>query len=631
MQVYKKFKSFLEKIEYNYSLGKYENCSRLVKEMFRISQHDSDEHFFCIALQRTFYCMKQECEMDSIKAEVDKLKENGYLFEWAYLRLFAFEWQILEKRQELSPRLLNEFLRIEEILSNYEFESQKSRLEKVKNGINHQYECMFSRNNSPRDYLNMFCRIGLLVEKNSCGEDNFCETLLDTLIEVTRSERGAIFLLDRNRLTLVSARDFDDRTLNDAKRLSRSIIKKSIKEDNTVISADALCDPRFKKSKSIMLNRIRSVMCTPLRVNGGTIGAIYLDSRKSMSLFQNELKKPIVAVASLCAAIIEKSEEFKKIREQSVFLHAGFLDNNSECDLVGSSEAVKQLRREIDRTARTDSTVLITGETGSGKSLTARLIHTRSARRHNRFVVVNCACIPESLFESELYGHMKGSFTGAISNKKGLIEEAEGGSIFLDEISNTPLPIQAKLLDTLETKMIRRLGDNVERRIDVRIVCSSNKDLRQLMKEHRFRDDLFYRISVLTTYIPPLRERPIDIPILADHFLQKHATNMNRHIVGFAKSAIKKMLMYSWPGNVRELQNVIERAVLLNNHRDISADDFVFNESKGIVDRSTIDKQKIQHALEATKGNKSLAAKILGVTRRTFYKYMKKYKLYYSH
>jgi two-component system response regulator AtoC len=229
--------------------------------------------------------------------------------------------------------------------------------------------------------------------------------------------------------------------------------------------------------------------------------------------------------------------------------------------LVGGSGTMRAVYRLLEKAAGVDATVLLTGETGTGKELAARAIHYQSARRERRFVPVNCGALPGELVESELFGHARGAFTGAAAAKAGLFEEAQGGTLFLDEVGELPLPAQVKLNRVLQEKEIRRVGDTRAIAVDVRVIAATHRDLREEVKAGRFREDLFYRLHVFTVTLPPLRERPDDVPLLAAHFLEKHARALRRSIRGFAPEAVRALVAHRWPGNVRELENVVERAV----------------------------------------------------------------------
>jgi DNA-binding NtrC family response regulator len=242
-------------------------------------------------------------------------------------------------------------------------------------------------------------------------------------------------------------------------------------------------------------------------------------------------------------------------------------------NLVGRSAPMRDVYRLLEKAALVDATVLLRGETGTGKELAARAIHYHSARRQRRFVPVNCGALPGELIESELFGHARGAFTGAAVAKAGLFEEAEGGTIFLDEVGELPLPAQVKLNRVLQEREIRRVGDNAAIPIDVRVIAATHRDLREEVRAGRFREDLFYRVNVFTITLPPLRDRPEDVPLLAGHFLEKHARALRRSMGGFAPEALRRLAGYPWPGNVRELENTVERAVAVASGDQVGVED----------------------------------------------------------
>ncbi len=258
--------------------------------------------------------------------------------------------------------------------------------------------------------------------------------------------------------------------------------------------------------------------------------------------------------------VLKGALKVKKLEEENILLRQEIL---GEGEIIGKSKAIKEVMELARKVAPEDTTVLLQGETGTGKELVARAIHKLSPRKNGPYVVVNCAAIPENLLESELFGHRKGAFTGALKDKKGRIEIADGGTLFLDEIGSLSLPLQAKLLRFLETKEIQPLGSEDTFRVDVRVIAATNQDLRKRVEEGNFREDLFYRLNVFPIYIPPLRERKEDIPLLANYFLKLYSKKMNKKIEKIDDGAMELLLKYSWPGNVRELENVIERAVVL--------------------------------------------------------------------
>jgi len=261
------------------------------------------------------------------------------------------------------------------------------------------------------------------------------------------------------------------------------------------------------------------------------------------------------------ARVIGRAVERRRLRMQTATLRRELEGVYSFHNLVGKSAIMRDVYRLLEQAAGLDITVLLTGETGTGKELAARAIHYHSARKERRFVPVNCGALPSELVESELFGHVKGAFTGAAGAKPGLFEEAEGGTIFLDEIGELPLAVQVKLNRALQEKEIRRVGDNRATKVDIRVIAATHRDLKAEAQAGRFREDLFYRLHVFPVHLPPLRDRREDIPLLAEHFLEKHARALRRELTGFSPDTLRALTGYPWPGNVRELENAVERAV----------------------------------------------------------------------
>jgi two-component system, NtrC family, response regulator HydG len=306
--------------------------------------------------------------------------------------------------------------------------------------------------------------------------------------------------------------------------------------------------------------------------------------------------------------------------------------------VIGKSQSMAKVIDIMKRVSPTESTVLITGESGTGKELLASEIHKHSLRRESPFVVVDCGALVETLFESELFGHVKGSFTGAHVTKHGRFEVADGGTIFLDEISNISMNIQAKLLRVIQEREVTRIGSNKPIKVDVRILAATNISLADRVKQNKFREDLFYRLSVVPINIPPLRERKEDIPQLLKHFLQKYNQKLSKDIRGFTNEAKKAIIDYDWPGNIRELENTIERAVVLTRGNKVGLDDLIYHgigSSRSMVHSvggrqktlEEVEKEYIKSVLKSQHGNKSRTARILGIDRKTLYSKIKKYKI----
>jgi DNA-binding NtrC family response regulator len=299
-------------------------------------------------------------------------------------------------------------------------------------------------------------------------------------------------------------------------------------------------------------------------------------------------------------------------------------------DLIGNSEAMKKVLKEVENVAPTNSSIIITGESGTGKELIARAIHANSPRRFYPLVSVHCGALTESLLESELFGHEKGAFTGAMYNRKGRFEMADSGTIFLDEIATISSKMQIELLRVLETKTFIRVGGNKEITSDFRVICATNRDLIKLVESGSFREDLYYRLNVVNIHVPPLRERVEDIPLLVEYFIKKYCTLMNRPLVTIDSSALKRMEEHPFPGNIRELENMIERAIVVGNGRKITLKDLPIADSLVSSNTESLDefeKGFILQILLKYNWNISRAAKALKVDRVTLYNKIRKYDL----
>ncbi|HEY4580782.1 MAG TPA: sigma-54 dependent transcriptional regulator [Candidatus Acidoferrales bacterium] len=342
-------------------------------------------------------------------------------------------------------------------------------------------------------------------------------------------------------------------------------------------------------------------------------------------------------------SVVRRAEEYLRTRrERDLFQRAA--RELARDNIIGQSRPLRAALEIARAIAPTNSTVLVTGESGTGKELVARRIHELSPRFDRPFVSLNCGAFPETLLESELFGYVKGAFTGATHSKPGLFQAAHGGTLFLDEIGEMSLPMQVKLLRVLQERKVRPLGSTEESSVDVRVIAATNKDLRQLVAEKSFREDLFYRISVIPLHMPPLRERSDDIPLLALHFLQRYSEQMNKPLRGLSAEALEALRCYSWPGNVRELENVIERAVALESAEEIGLRSLAEHISRlplvapggllipddGVDFQNHIEEQERAYllaALEKAGGVRTKAAELLGISYRSFRHYAKKHRI----
>jgi DNA-binding NtrC family response regulator len=336
--------------------------------------------------------------------------------------------------------------------------------------------------------------------------------------------------------------------------------------------------------------------------------------------------------------VVRRALEHQRLRTEYRYLRSERDEQFDNYGIIGRSRPMAEIIARAERVAETKSTVLITGETGTGKELVARAIHNRSAQRDMPLIRVNCAAIPESLLESELFGHVRGAFTGAAATKKGKFALADGGTIFLDEIGTMSTALQAKLLRVLQEREFEPLGAERTEKVDLRVIAATNRDLRQMVAEGKFQEDLFYRLNVIPIELPPLRERREDIPALVEHFLRKHAQRTGRRVDRIDDAVLAALQQYDWPGNVRELENTIERAVVLSTGpvitaRSISVLGAAAPQSSGLPSLKLrqniewVEKETIRRALESARGVKKDAAELMGISQRALSYYLAKYRI----
>lgn len=340
-------------------------------------------------------------------------------------------------------------------------------------------------------------------------------------------------------------------------------------------------------------------------------------------------KEKLLATLSSGMKLRRSQREVNLLKEQVEALS----DGNADERIIGESDAMRAIFDTVEKLRDTDANILILGENGTGKDIIARLLYRHSPRSGKPFVTIDLGSIPEQLFESELFGYEKGAFTDARKAKAGRMEVATGGTLFLDEIGNLSLPMQAKLLTAIEKRQISRLGSTQSTPIDVRLICATNADIRRMVEEGRFRQDLLYRINTIELHIPPLRERGNDILLLADHFLQRYARKYRKEMRGLTREAKNKLLKYAWPGNVRELQHTMERAVILGGGSLLRPENFVFQassvarphkEEKEVLNLEQLERQAVERAMRLSEGNMTKAAEYLGITRFALYRKIEK-------
>jgi transcriptional regulator with GAF, ATPase, and Fis domain len=443
--------------------------------------------------------------------------------------------------------------------------------------------------------------------------------LLGMIFDVIPAERGAILLVDGTTSEVSSPVAWDrvsgpDHPVHVSRSLAHRVIKEGVAIlDNEGCEADSPLDDHAPP--------VRSLLCVPLAVAGRAFGIIYLDSANPSAAFTRDDLQLLAAIAGLAAIAIENARQFEHLGSENQRLRA---EVSLQHDMVGQSPRMCQVYRFIEKVAPSNSTVLIRGESGTGKELAARAVHKNSPRKNQPFVALNCAALTETLLESELFGHEKGAFTSAICQKKGLLEVAEGGSVFLDEIGELSLTLQAKLLRVLQEREFVRVGGTRAIKLDVRFLAATNKDLQTAVREGAFRSDLFHRLNVISFTLPALREHPDDIPLLAEYFAARYAKRCNRDVKGISAEARACLARYDWPGNIRELENAMEHAVVIGSSSLILPEDLPETllesspTSAAVPGRyhdavRNLKKQLILSAFEQSGGSITEAAELLGL------------------
>ncbi|GAB1409360.1 sigma-54-dependent Fis family transcriptional regulator [Desulfovibrionales bacterium] len=485
------------------------------------------------------------------------------------------------------------------------------------------------------------------------------ETTLELMARYTGMMRGTLLLVDESTAEITAEASYG---LSDAERqrarykIGEGVTGRVIQTGTPVIVPNISEDPLFLNrtgARDIQKENI-SFVCVPILVNGKAVGALSADSLFAESVCLEEDMRLLQILASLIARAVQIRREFKA-------MHSAVVEENRRLQdivrisfrpvgMVGSSPAFRQVMLEVARVSSSGATVLLRGESGTGKELVANTIHANSPRAGKPFIKINCAALPENLVESELFGHERGAFTGAVGVRKGRFEMAHGGTLFLDEIGDMPLATQAKLLRVLQEREFERVGGETTLQVDVRLLAATNQDLEAMVKSGTFREDLYYRISVFPIMLPPLRERQEDIMTLAIRFVEKMSERHGRKGIRIPAEAADVLMSYSWPGNIRELENVIERAVLLcENGGEIGAAQLSawLHTSPSVVPDGqmhtwvpskavslhdalhAVEKRMIEESLKCAGGNMAKAAACLGISERIMGLRMKKYDLKY--
>lgn len=451
--------------------------------------------------------------------------------------------------------------------------------------------------------------------------------LLQDIVQITQAEKGFIVVLKDKERHIAAAHNIG----SNQSALSDTILDKVIKSKEPLIVSNALSDSTFGQAKSVVDLKISSVMCVPLLYRSDLIGVIYLGNDAITGLFEMKTLNLLTVWASQASLILHNAILLNELQIDNKNLRAK-LKAKTTTRIIGSCPEMKKVFHLIKRLAPTDLSILVLGETGTGKELIAKELHERSDRKSRPFISINCGAIPENLLESELFGHKKGAFTGAVSDKIGKFEAAHTGTIFLDEIGEMPMNLQVKLLRVLQERKIERVGDLKARKLDIRVISATNKELAEEIKEGRFREDLYYRLAEVSMQLPPLRSRGTDIHDIALFFLEKYSKQYRSNVEGFGSGTVQSMLQYYWPGNVRQLESRIKKAVIMAESKLINASDLELEASKNRefepLDIATENFKQgyIKEALEVHGWNKSQTARVLGIDPRTVFRYIEKFE-----
>ena len=469
--------------------------------------------------------------------------------------------------------------------------------------------------------LNALLKISRIVHAIR-GLEELQAQLLDLVFEVVPAGRGAILLAESadQEFNCLYART-REAGQPQLVRVSRTIARQVMKENVAILGVDVAASGSLRDVESLAESEVRSLLCVPLTVFQRVIGCIYLDSTKVANRFQEDHLQLMTAIAGISAVALDNARRTQWLEEENQRLTS---EVRQEQSLVGEGARMKEIFQFLARVAPTESTVLIEGESGTGKELAARALHRNSHRGNKPFVAINCAAIPETLLESDLFGHERGAFTGAAVLKKGRLEVADGGVVFLDEIGELAPALQVKLLRVLQEREFERVGGTHPIKVDIRLIAATNRELTEAVRKGQFRQDLYYRLAVVRLTMPPLRERREDIPMLTRHFLQKYAKRSKVKPKPVSREAMSALVHYEWPGNVRELENAIERALVMGSSDAVLLEDLPeslleqespaeLHEGKYHASVKELKKQLIADAVEQTHGNYVEAAGILGV------------------
>jgi transcriptional regulator with GAF, ATPase, and Fis domain len=478
--------------------------------------------------------------------------------------------------------------------------------------------------------LNALIDINTLINSNYSDINALLAHIIESAMRVVEGDSGSLLLVDEDRKNLRFEVALGPKGLEAKKfivKMDEGIAGWVVKNNRSLIANDLANDPRYSPTvqKSTGYD-IKNMLAIPMRVRNQCIGVIEIMNKKTSEHFSLADLELLEILANQAAIAYQNASNLQKSRDEIVVLQDQIATDRGYHTMIARSPVILEKLDIVERVAKSDSSVLILGESGVGKELFAEQLHLKSDRANCPFIRVNCAALPDGLLESELFGHVRGAFTDAISNRKGRFETADKGTIFLDEIGDLPFSLQSKLLRVLQDKSFEKVGSSDTITVNVRIIAATNRDIEKLVEEQKFRSDLYYRLNVLPLYIPPLRQRVEDIPEIAEFFLKKFRHEVKKDFIGFSESALSAILSYSWPGNIRELENTVERACVIGKPPYIQEEDLLLNirsmpanntyQEKGL--KSVINlfkKHYIQKVLEDNDWNQTAAAQILDIQR----------------
>jgi len=478
--------------------------------------------------------------------------------------------------------------------------------------------------------FNTLIEINTLINSNYTDVRSLLTQILESATKLTGGEASSLLLLDSAAKKLYFEIALGSKA-PDVKKFSLNVgegIAGWVAQHNTsLIVNDVESDHRFFSDISKQIGfPTRTMLAVPMRMKDECVGVLEIINKKEDKYFSQDDLQWLEIFANQAAIAVQNARSFEKAREEIHFLQDQIQTDRGFHTLIAKSPLILEKLDIIERVAKTDSSVLILGESGVGKELFAEQIHLKSPRYNGPFVRVNCAALPEGLLESELFGHVKGAFTDAVQNRRGRFEIADGGTIFLDEIGDLPLKLQSKLLRVIQQRSFEKVGSSESITVNVRILAATNRDIEKSVASGEFRSDLYYRLNVLPIYIPPLRQRPEDLPELASFFLKKFSRETKKSFDGFSDEAMQAILSYSWPGNVRELENAVERACVIGKERYIHSQDLLIESKSSTIETNLVKrslktsvtvfkKHFIRKALEENGWNQTETARALDIQR----------------